>query len=189
MFWHFQVQVKFLHAVSCLAGRCGRIVCTQRKRPPTALLPTVLCTFWAGIFGWKEVFVPGDAPGWLAAPMPSCFSWGRICGSTHPHATASVSFQSSRPKCHGSFSLPCSPLSRCFGTRAAVQCTKWSVLSLRTTNFLQILVFCPSPKRNHELLCRQDSFSRPIQASRAVASGGRRQWYEQVTTLLILDVI
>lgn len=185
MFWHFQVQIKFLRAVSSLAGLCGYIICTQRKQPPTAVLLTILCTFRTDVFGWKEVFIPG----WLSAPMPSCFSWGRICGSTHPHATASVSFQNSHPKCHRSFCLPCLCLFHCFGTRAAVQCTKWSVLSLRTTNFLQILVFCPSPKRNHELLCRQDSVSRPIRASGAVAPGGQRQLYEQVTTLLILDVI
>lgn len=91
-----------------------------------------------------------------------------------PMQPPQVHFKVAIPKPHLSFCLPYLCLFCCFGTRAAVRHAKWSVLSLRTMNFLQSPVCCPSPKINHELICRQVSFSCPIQASHAVASGDQR---------------
>jgi len=151
--------------ISYSAGWQGCMVHARSKWPPTALLPSICCVFRAEVIlchWWKEEFSPGDAPGWSSAPTPSCCSRGRIHGPTHPHESAPVSLQSSHPQ------TPQVPLSPFFVPLPLL----WYLCSSTThkmkcsvsddDGFFVEPIFCPSPKINSALICRQFSFSRPI---------------------------
>jgi len=196
--WCFSIskfKSRFVRAQTYLAERCGSMSSRLGIQLTSALVPSIVCSEHKAlcVTGRKKSWAPEKCAARCSAQMLPC--WSRVDSVQGPTATwQCLRFtSSSHPYTLRVLLAPFFVPFRDFGTYAASQHTKWSVLFPRTMGFVHSPVFfCPrsrGKRKQHLYAVLKPSHSGKLCSYSKRPEVWCRPLPEHLTTLSILDVM